>query len=144
MKIYFAGAESCATSDKFRPYDKSLKSQGVKRRLMNAFYMDYKLCDAIKTNVWEDLIIDSGGLQIRCNEKEVSLEDYARFLNLNKVKIAFNLDTRSWSESESNWRYLQHACPNTYIIPIYHAGEYENPKTRDVLYDLVRDFLTLR
>lgn len=123
MKLHFAGAES-------KSWDQLRINCGVRKFLQSYFYLKKH-----KPLTSMDLLIDSGGFTARTKGVEISVEKYANFLNENKIKFAFNLDTNNFKETDDNHKFLIKYCPFTYIIPIYHLSDYLNQK--DYIYELL-------
>lgn len=76
---------------------------------------------------FENYLLDSGGYSARKHGVDISVEDYARYLNNYRIKVAFNLDFVDNKKSLQNQKYLE-ANTNTYILPVYHGSEWEDKK----------------
>lgn len=87
---------------------------------------------------FENYLLDSGGYSARKHGLEISVEDYARYLNNFKVKVAFNLDFTDNERSMRNQKYLE-GNTNSYIIPVYHPTEWLSEKW-DGLLDYYIEF----
>jgi len=135
MKMYFAGAEN----GQFYPL---LLKNGVKSLLASAYYLDY---DVIPEPLQHcDLLMDSGGFTARMHGKTIDVAKYADFLNRNKIKLAFNLDTNDVDETLKNQDYLEQNT-QTKILPVYHFSDYQDPNHRDLIYEYIKkhDFIAL-
>lgn len=112
MKYYFAGSDG-------RTMIELLSDCGV-QHFLSAFggKKDKKLDEY----PYQPLI-DSGGYSVRVSGKTIEVEDYIHWLNENKVKLAFNLDTNDVQETLINQTRLEKET-DTYIIPIYHMSDY--------------------
>lgn len=115
MRICFAG------SDATPRYNKILHEIGAKNRLESCYSLDYK---KMPSTGFEMLLLDSGGFVARTKGINISVEQYAKFLNEAQGKYAFNLDTMSVEQTLQNQAYLEEHCPNTYIIPVYHMSDW--------------------
>lgn len=113
MKLHFAGA------DGNNIYTNALHKFNVKNKLESYHSLGKKMPS-------EDfcLLLDSGGFVARLRGVEINVYDYVEYLNKYNVKMAFNLDTLSLEETLKNQEILDKET-NTYIIPVYHKGEYE-------------------
>lgn len=74
---------------------------------------------------FENYLLDSGGFSARKHGIDISVEDYAKYLNNYKIKVAFNLDFKDNNKSLRNQKYLE-AHTKTYILPVYHGTEWMN------------------
>ena len=128
MIYYFAGAES----ELFR---KIVRMVGGKHILMSAYSLKYGKIpeDALKMNI----IIDSGGYTLRKNNTTFDIKTYVNFLNRNEIKLAFNLDTNDFDETNRNQEVLDEET-KTKIIPIYHYSDYRD--NRDLIDTLVEEY----
>ena len=111
MKIFFAGAEP-------KNHITLLKGMGVTNLLQSYYYLgkNSPVTDC-------ELLLDSGGFTARTRGTEISVENYAKYLNDNSVLFAFNLDTNDLKETLRNQEYLEKHT-SSYIIPIYHLSDY--------------------
>jgi hypothetical protein len=139
MKLYFAGGEN-----------KSWLSAIIEAKGDLSLYSYYYLCKDDNNNkrVTEfmklakesqrEIMIDSGGYTARMKGVPIDVKKYSEFLNINKIEIAFELDTNSKKETLYNREYLIKNT-NTKIIPIYHLGDLENGDKK-YLYDMLDKF----
>ena len=84
-------------------------------------------------------LLDSGGFVARTRGIEIDVTQYAEFINKHKVPVAFNLDTNDVQETLNNQKYLDNACPQSIIIPVYHASDYVG-NSRELIDDYCRDY----
>ena len=115
MKIYLAGADGGSI------YIEALKRAGVKNRLESFYSLGGR--PSMHLSMF-DYLLDSGGFVARTKGVPIKIEEYARYINQNKIQKAFNLDTKSVKETLANQKYLDANCPDCYIIPVYHISDY--------------------
>lgn len=77
-------------------------------------------------------LLDSGGYSARVHGFDIDVTEYAKYLNKYKIQYAFNLDVLDLNKSMENLYYLTKNT-NTYIMPVYHGGEWIHKETRDLL-----------
>ena len=123
MLIFFAGAEG----EDFR---KILKDAGAKNVLQSFWAL--RPDKPPKTENFDNYLLDSGGFSARQHGVQISVQEYANYLNMYKIKYAFNLDVLDLNTSLKNQDYLVKNT-NTYIMPVYHGNEWLDPKTKDLL-----------
>lgn len=123
MLIFFAGAEG----EDFRAI---LKRAGAKNVLQSFWAL--RPDKPPKTEVFDNYLLDSGGFSARQHGVEISVEEYARYLNMYQIKFAFNLDVLDLETSLKNQDYLVKNT-NTYIMPVYHGNEWLDIETRNLL-----------
>lgn len=124
MKILFAGSEP-------KKYRERLIEGGAKNGLESFWSLGRKAPPG--QDDWDGLyLLDSGGYSAMMRGVNISVKEYADYLNKHKIKFAFNLDPPDNHESLHNLYYLQENT-DTYIIPIFHTPEWEHPKWRKVL-----------
>jgi len=132
MKMYFAGAEP-------KDFFEQLQMGGVKNVLISAFSMNYKKSLKRHNEKFDKILIDSGGYSARTRGVNVKIDDYARYINENNIKTAFNLDTNSVEETMRNQKYLEKHT-GSYIIPIYHYSDYVSKTNRRLLDSFIEGY----
>ena len=124
MIIFIAGTEGRGL---FR-----IAVKHTKNLLHSAYFLNYE--SRIDHRVQQcNLLVDSGGYSARMHGHQVDVTKYARFLNQNKIKLAFNLDTNDPEETLQNQALLDAACPRTVIIPVYHYSDFIERKWRSLI-----------
>lgn len=88
---------------------------------------------------FENYLLDSGGYSARKHGIDINVEDYARYLNNYKIKVAFNLDFKDNEKSLRNQKYLE-THTNTYILPVYHGTEWEDKKWDGLLEYYIENY----
>ncbi len=140
MKLYFAGGEN-------KSWLSAINETGSNRSLYSYYYLckDHnnkasRVTEFMKLvkQTQTDILIDSGGYTARMKGVPIDVKNYADFLNLYKIELAFELDTNSKKETLYNREYLIKNT-NTKIIPIYHLGDLENGDKK-YLYDMLDKF----
>lgn len=121
MKLFFAGSEG----DKKR--SKLLLDCNATRRLESFFYLQKKGAPSLFFN---EYLLDSGGFSARKSGVNISVEQYALFINKFDIKTAFNLDTNDAERTNSNFSYLRKTT-KAEILPIYHYSDFISPKHKD-------------
>ena len=128
MIYYFAGMESGL-------FRKIIRAVGAKHILMSAYSLKY---DKLPSDISGlNVIMDSGGYTLRKNNTSFDISTYINFLNRNKVKLAFNLDTNDFEETRRNQKILDKET-KTKIIPIYHYSDFIDH--RNFLNELVAEY----
>jgi hypothetical protein len=112
MKIHFAG------SDGQVEFNVILEEAKAQNRLESFYGLGKR-----KPSTQFDLLLDSGGFVARTKGVQISVEQYANHINVNNIKVAFNLDTNDPIQTQQNQKYLE-ANTKAYIIPIYHLSDY--------------------
>lgn len=127
MKMFFAGLDGSETINTV------LRGCGVVNRLESYFGLEPK-----PMSVFPNMMLDSGGFSARRRNVTISVEKYAEYINTNKVKIAFELDTNDVKETAFNLDFL---VKNTKakIIPIYHYSDWADSGT-ELLDRLMKNF----
>jgi len=116
MKIFFAGADDAES------YRKILLEVGATCKLESYWSLKTKKVLGAPS-AFENYLLDSGGFVARNKGINISVKDYAKFINLHGIKLAFNLDTNDDSVTLYNQEYLQSET-KAYILPIYHGSDY--------------------
>ena len=124
MKIFFAGGET-------RQYYKILQEAKVENKLESFFSLGMGK-NPPGNQGFKHYLLDSGGFSARTRGMKIDVQDFVAFLNKYDVEFAFNLDTNDIEESLSNQRTLD-LNTNTYIMPVYHGVEWQDPYYRDLL-----------
>ena len=124
MKIFFAGGEP-------RQYHKILTDAGIENRLQSFFSLGLGK-NPPSNKEFKHFLLDSGGFSARMSGVKINIQDFITYLNKYDVEFAFNLDTNDIEESLSNQRALD-LNTNTYIMPVYHGAEWQDPYYRDLL-----------
>lgn len=90
----------------------------------------------------EKFFLDSGGYSARMQGVQISIQNYAKFINENKqyLAVAANLDTNDIEETLANQNYLINNCPSVKILPVYHLSDWITTKYRDLLDKYIKDF----
>ena len=131
MKLYFASAEVI--------HDFSLIKSTLPpphRMLFSVYTLGYHKTLPNQTS-HDDWLIDSGGFSALKAGFDIDVGDYIGFLNRNSVKVAFNLDVPSHTQTLANQRRLE-AETQAHILPIYHLSDFY--QRREWLDDLIRDY----
>lgn len=122
MRLFFAG------SDASEPYNAILIKNGASNRLESFYSLKAKPFSTI----FKNHLLDSGGFVARVKNKIISVQEYAAYINKNGAQFAFNLDTKDLKETLRHQNYLERHT-NCYILPVYHADDYTNPKQKYLL-----------
>jgi len=128
MKLYFAGGDNTH-------WAKMLTAAGVERVLKSAYGMNFRR----DLYPFPDVLYDSGGFSARTRNVKIDVNDYIKFLNENKVKLAFNLDTNDLDESWKNQALLEKET-SAYILPIYHWSEHRKKEHRGILEMMIEKY----
>ena len=132
MLIYFAGAENLT-------HKTSLVEHRVKNVLCSAWgFNEYRK----KMEGYEDfdnILMDSGGYTARIQGIDVDVNAYANFLNVNDIKLAFNLDVLDEKTSDYNQKFLEKET-SAYIIPVYHYSDYNSKKHRHMIDKMIEEY----
>lgn len=132
MKLYYAGAED-------KQYEGVLVKMGITRKLESFHHLKGKPpCTATRPGYW-DALLDSGGYSARTANIEISVENYASFINTYDAKLVFELDVMEKKERDYNFQYIQDHCPDAYQIPIMHYGDFILGK-RKTLIKMAEEF----
>ena len=132
MIMYFAGAEGKTSYE-------LLKKCGVKDILVSAYSLRYKKDLTTHTEKFKRVFLDSGGYSARIRGVIIDVKEYANYINKNKIKLAFNLDTMDIKETLDNQKYLEKNT-KAYIVPVYHYSDYKNRKYRSLIDDFIKDY----
>jgi len=127
MKMYFAGGES---------WKDLLRNSNVKNILCSAYGVKYRGDMRDYHNIFDRVLLDSGGYTARMKGTEVVVEKYANYINNNKITLAFNLDVLDEKISKKNQLYLEKET-NAYIIPVYHYSDYAQKSHRYLLDEMI-------
>jgi hypothetical protein len=130
--MYFAGSEP-------KGFFEALQTEGVKNVLVSAFSMNYKKGLEKHNEIFDKIFLDSGGYSARTRGVIVKVDDYAKYINENDIKIAFNLDTMSVEETMQNQKHLEKHT-SSYIVPIYHHSDYVSKKNRRLLDSFIERY----
>lgn len=126
MKLHFAG------SDGLDVFNGVLRAAHAKNKLESFWSLQPK-----PPSAGFNLLLDSGGFVARTKGIQISVAQYANYINEHNVLYAFNLDTNDLEETLANQKYLeQHTT--AYIIPIYHESDYKEGNTK-LLNDFIAD-----
>lgn len=129
MKLHFAG------SDGIELHNAVLRTAGAVNRL-ESYYTHREQGSAPSTGF--TMLLDSGGFSARTRGVTIDVVEYAAFVAEHGITECFNLDTLSPEETEEHLTYLVGACPETTVLPVWHATDWPNNKTR--LGELVEQF----
>ncbi len=127
MIMYFAGGEC---------HYKSLYDCGVKNILMSAYGLQYKREIQEVNRMFRSVVLDSGGFTARMKGVDINVEQYVKYINDNKIELAFNLDTLDEDQTKRNQVILNQET-DCYIIPVYHYSDYNNKKYRGLLDEMI-------
>ena len=130
--IYFAGGENPT-------HKESLAEYGAKNILCSAWGFNKYRKKMEGYERFDNILMDSGGYTARMKGIEVDVESYAHFLNLNDIKLAFNLDVLDEKTSDYNQKFLEEET-NAYIVPVYHYSDYNSKKHRHLIDKMIEKY----
>jgi hypothetical protein len=110
---------------------------GAKNLLFSAFYYGYN--KTLPQLPEQNIIIDSGGYTARKKNTKIDIKEYIDFINTNKVKVAFNLDTNNVEETLQNQKLLD-MHTDCQILPVYHVSDYINRKTTTLINEFAEQY----
>ena len=85
-------------------WQKFLREQGAENILQSYWYIKSQNAPVY---TGAELLIDSGGYTARLKGIKIPIDEYAAWLNENKIKVAFNLDTNDVQETQENQKILE-------------------------------------
>jgi len=124
MKIFIAGTEGRWLFNVAVKHTRNL--------LHSAYFLEYRIRIDHRVQAC-NLLVDSGGYSARQHGHTIDVRDYAKFLNENDIKLAFNLDTNDPEETLRNQALLDAACPRCKIIPVYHYSDFVDRRWRSLI-----------
>tara|TARA_Y100000310_G_C20460874_1_gene705297 strand:- start:85 stop:834 length:750 start_codon:yes stop_codon:yes gene_type:complete len=130
MIMYFAGGEC---------HHKSLYKWGTKNILVSAYGLGYKRDITEINKKFDKVLLDSGGYTARMKGISIKVKDYAKYINDNKIKLAFNLDVLDEKESKYNQQFLETET-ESYILPVYHYSDYAKKEYRGLLDEMIEKY----
>lgn len=130
MIMYFAGGEF---------WKDLLRNSNVKNTLCSAYGVKYRGDMREYHNIFDRVLLDSGGYTARMQGVEIEVEKYAKYINNNEVTLAFNLDVLDANQSKENQLFLEKET-DAYIIPIYHYSDYADKDLRGLLDEMIDNY----